>query len=234
MKALAVIPARSGSKGLVNKNIRLLNGKPLLAYTIEAAIHSRKFSKVIVSTDSSEYAGIARQYGAKVPFLRAEHLATDTASSWDVVREVLTYYLNKGENFNLVGLLQPTSPLRTSDDIISAFDLFDKKKARSVVSVCEVDHSPVLSNVLPDSLSMETFISKAHTDLRRQELEVYYRLNGAIYLTYVQDVLEGKSLYNQDSYAYIMSKKHSVDIDEELDFKVADMLMDKDNKVYFN
>ena len=120
MKNLAIIPARSGSKGLKDKNIKMLSGKPLMAYTIEAAIESKMFCKVMVSTDSGNYAEIAREYGAEVPFLRSNELSGDKAGSWEVVLEVLQQYQTVGEIFDTVCLLQPTSPLRDSADIIQA------------------------------------------------------------------------------------------------------------------
>ena len=123
MRNLAVIPARSGSKGLKNKNIRMFAGKPLMAYTIESAINSNQFECVHVSTDSLKYADIARQYGADVPFLRSEKLSTDEAGTWDTVRFVINEYLRLGNEFDTVTVLQPTSPLRTAGDIIAAFQI---------------------------------------------------------------------------------------------------------------
>ena len=124
MKAIAIIPARSGSKGLHDKNIKLLNGKPLIAYTINAAIESNCFENIMVSTDSDKYADISKDNGAEVPFLRTEELSGDSASSWDVVREVLSKYKSMGQTFDYVALLQPTSPLRDYMDIVNAFKVF--------------------------------------------------------------------------------------------------------------
>lgn len=121
MRHIAIVPARSGSKGLKDKNIKLLNGKPLLAYTIEAAQKSGCYSKIIVSTDSEKYARIAKQYGAEVPFLRNAETATDYASSWEVVKEMLNRLQAQREEFDTFTLLQPTSPMRTSRDIKKAF-----------------------------------------------------------------------------------------------------------------
>ena len=133
MKNIAIIPARSGSKGLPDKNIRLLGGKPLLAYTIEAAIQSGCFDTVHVSTDSEHYAEIARQYGADVPFLRSAALATDTASTWDAVREALCRYAELGKTFDTMMLMQPTTPLRTGEDVKGAYALLKEKQADLVV-----------------------------------------------------------------------------------------------------
>ena len=136
VKKIAVITARSGSKGLKDKNIKLLNGKPLMAYTIEAAKQSGCFDCVHVSTDSEVYAEIARDYGAEVPFLRDEELASDTSSSWDVMRSVIRRYQQYGQSFDQAMLLQPTSPLRTAEDIQEIFRLMEDKKAKVVVGVC--------------------------------------------------------------------------------------------------
>lgn len=226
MRNLAVILARSGSKGLKDKNIKELNGKPLMVYTIEAAVDSEKYDTVHVSTDSERYAQIARDFGADVPFLRSADLAGDRASSWDALRSVVKEYENRGKTFDTVTLLQPTSPLRNADDIRGAFELFEEKQADSVVSVCEVDHSPLLCNVLDDSLSMDGFLDMSKVG-RRQELSTYYRINGAIYIQKTKFLMEGASVYGEKSYAYIMDKRKSIDIDDEYDFMIAESLMKK-------
>lgn len=225
MKNIAIIPARSGSKGLKDKNIKELAEKPLIFYTIKAAIDSSKFNKVIVSTDSRFYAKIAQQYGAEVPFLRSQKNSSDTASSWDMVREVLENYRKKGEIFDTFMLLQPTSPLRTAQNIIEAYEEMEEKNANSIVSVCEVDHSPLHCNTLPKNLSLEGFICSSAKGKRRQEMDTFYRFNGAIYLSSVS-FFEGKGdIYGEKCYAYIMDKNVSIDIDDEYDFVMAEALM---------
>ncbi len=221
---LAVIPARSGSKGLKDKNIKMLAGKPMLAYTIETAIESNLFDKIHVSTDSELYADIARQYGAEVPFLRSKENSSDGAGSWDVVKEVLNKYSDMKAEFEYVTLLQPTSPLRTAEDIRNAYMLFQEKNANAVVSVCKVDHPPFWSNVLPTDLSMESFfINKQIT--RRQEIQTYYRVNGAIYMIDRDFLYKDTNIYRAGCYAYIMDRKRSIDIDEEIDFEFAEFLI---------
>lgn len=225
MSSIAVIPARSGSKGLKNKNIKLLNGKPLIWYSIQAAIKANCFDEVMVSTDSEEYAKIARECGAAVPFLRSEAMSTDNASSWDTVQEVLDNYKRMGREFDTVMLLQPTSPLRSEEDIRSAFAIFDEKNADSVVGVCEMEHSPLWSNILPDNLCLDGFIRpEVKKATGRQSLPTYYRINGAIYLTRVTEHLE-TNLYSKRGFAYIMSRDKSIDIDTELDFKIAEFFL---------
>ncbi|WP_010648147.1 cytidylyltransferase domain-containing protein [Oceanobacillus massiliensis] len=225
-KILAVIPARSGSKGLKDKNIKDLNGKPMIAYTIEAAIQSGVFTDIIVSTDSIKYANIAKEYGATVPFLRPEELATDRSSSIDMIDYTISELNNRGLRYENFMLLQPTSPLRKASDIINAFNLFNEKKANSVVSVCETEHSPKLMNTLNSTLRMDSFL-EIESNRRRQELPTYYRLNGAIYLSNIDYFLRYKHFYKDKCYAYIMEQKNSIDIDSEVEFELVKVLMNK-------
>lgn len=222
-KKIAIIPARSGSKGLIDKNIRMMNGKPLMSYSIIAALESGVFDEVMVSTDSEQYAEIARKWGASVPFLRSEATSSDTASSWDMVREVLDHYEAEGKTFDAFCLLQPTSPLRTAQDIQDAEKLF-KQAAVSVVSVCRTDHSPLSCNTLPPDCGLGSFV-RPEMDVPRQKMEPYYRINGAIYFVRIEAFNKNSFLYRDGSYAMIMSKERSVDIDTELDFKIAEFLM---------
>ena len=224
MKNLAVIPARSGSKGISDKNIKDLNGKPLMAYTIEAAQNTNIFDCIHVSTDSALYADIARKLGVDVPFLRSAALSTDAAVTMDAVRFVVNEYINLGQTFETVTILQPTSPLRTSEDIVCAFRVFREKKADSVVSVCETEYSPWLCNILPDNSSLNNFIDLNRVG-RRQEMQQYYRINGAIYIQTTELLMRHGNLYGENSYAYIMNKMKSIDIDDEFDFFLAKMLL---------
>ncbi|MDE0582108.1 acylneuraminate cytidylyltransferase family protein [Planococcus sp. A6] len=227
MKHIAVIPARSGSKGLENKNIKLLNGKPLMAYTIEAATNSGVFDKIIVSTDSEEYAAIAQKYGAEIPYLRSMNLSKDTTSSWDVVNDILKFYKQKGQNYDTVCLLQPTSPLRDAEDIKGAYAMLETKKAKTIISVCETQHSPLWTNTLPENLSLESFISQDLIDKNRQSLPKYYQLNGAIYIIETSQISDNHNLYSEYSYAYIMSHTKSIDIDNLLDFLLVELIVEK-------
>lgn len=228
MNTLAVITARSGSKGIKNKNIRQLNCKPLIAYTIESALQSHYIDEVMVSTDSDVYADIAKKFGAVVPFLRSNRNSEDMSKSVDVLLEVLDEYEKREKYFDNIVMLQPTSPLRTYKNLNEAFDLFYEKNADSVVSVCECEHSPLLSGILPDDWSLFEFI-KSENNLRRQELQKFYRLNGAIYISKVTALKEIRSFYGENSYAYIMKQRESIDIDTELDFEYADFLLKRQN-----
>lgn len=227
MKNIAIIPARSGSKGLPDKNIKMLSGKPLIAWSIEAAISSGVYDEVMVSTDSEKYADIARSFGAKVPFLRSAEASSDTSSSWDAVREVILKYQEFGQDFDTFTLLQPTSPLRSADDIKGSFDQMLDKNARTIVSVCETEDSPYTCNTLPESMSMQDFFIEEYKNTRRQDLPNCYRLNGAIYLSKVDDFLKDGDIYANDCYAYIMDGQRSVDIDTDLDFKIAQLLIEE-------
>lgn len=225
MKNIAVITARSGSNGLRDKNIKLLSGKPLLAYSVEAALASGMFDTVHVSTGSKKYAEIARKYGADVPFLRSTENSSDTASSISAMLEVLEGYRQLGRTYDTITLLQPTSPLRTAEDIRNAYQLLKSKNARTVVSVCETECSLLWCGSLPESACMDGFC-RPEAIAPRQELERYYRINGAVYIFSVPALQERKRIvYGPDCYAYIMPRRKSVDIDEPIDFLVAETLL---------
>lgn len=225
MKNLAIVPARSGSKGLPDKNIMPLLGKPLMTYTIEAAVKSGLFDTIHLSTDSEQYAEIGRKYGAEAPFLRSPQNSGDAASSWDVVLETLEAYEHRGTAFDKVMLLQPTSPLRTMEDIRNAYQTMCEKRAFTVISVCEAEHPPIWSNVLPDSKCMDGFLAQTASK-QRQASPKYYRLNGAIYLLDVGHFKVQRGIsYDADSYAYIMPQERSVDIDGPLDMLIAETLL---------
>lgn len=224
MRSIAIIPARSGSKGLKDKNIKSLHGKPMMVYSIEAAQKSGMFDCIHVSTDSSVYADIAKAAGADVPFLREEYLAGDNSSTWDAIRAVVRKYEESGQIFDVVTLLQPTSPLRDAEDICEAFRIFHKKDADAVISVCELEHSIQICNTLGEDGSMNGFLDSNKIG-PRQNLETHYRINGAIYIQKTELLMGKQSLYNEKSYAYVMDKAHSVDIDDIFDFKIAEMAM---------
>lgn len=230
MRNLAIIPARSGSKGLKDKNIRLLNGIPLIDYSIKAAINSGVFKEIMVSTDSGKYAAIAKECGASVPFLRSGINSEDSSSSWDVVAEILANYKSLGMEFDTFCLLQPTSPLRTANDIIKAYRKYEEKRAVSVVAVCECEHSPLLCNTLDESGSLNQFMC-AEKLAPRQALDTFYRINGALYIMNVREFQRDRFIYREGSYAYVMERSRSIDIDNELDFQFADFLCKKDSKI---
>ncbi len=227
MKILSVIPARGGSKRLPRKNILPLVGKPCIQWTIEACISLKSIMTTCVSTDDPEIAEISKGCGAEVPFLRPKDLSSDTASSFSVVKQALDYYSDKlGQAFSHVLLLQPTSPLRKAKDIKGAIDMLISKKADAVISVSEMTHTPLLSNVLPNDLSLKNFLSPAITQKRSQDLPKYYFPNGAIYFCNVQKLLEEETFYIKENiYAFIMPPNRSIDIDTKFDFVVAEALL---------
>lgn len=226
MKNIAIIPARSGSKGLKDKNIKELNGKPLLAYSIDAAISSGLFEEVMVSTDSELYANVAKENGASVPFLRSEEQSGDNAGSWGVVEEVLKKYESLGEKFDTVCLLQPTSPLRTANDIIDGYQLLIEKNGDAVTAVCEMDHSPLWSMVLPEDNSLSDF-RKNLNSVPRQQLAKYYRINGALYIRKIDYKDNHILIQDGNEYALIMNRKKSVDIDTLEDFELAEWYLNR-------
>ncbi len=226
MKNIAIITARSGSKGLRDKNIKLLAGRPLMAYTIEAAIKSGMFEEIMVSTDSEEYAEIARENGAEVPFLRGVRNSADTASSWDAVEEVLAGYRSMGREFTSFCLMQPTSPLRTAEDVISAYRIFEENSAVSVVAMCEVEHPVEWCGVLGEKNSLNGFVDR-ECIRSRQSFRKHYRPNGSIYIADIKGYEKDKFLYREGSYAYVMPTERSIDIDTEIDFILAELLLNR-------
>lgn len=224
---LAVIPARGGSKRLPRKNVLDLAGKPLIAWTIGAANNSKHIDHFVVSTDDQEISDVSKRYGAEV-LTRPDELATDRASSVDVVLHAIE---TQTQSYDYVILLQPTSPLRTAQHIDEAIELFFEKNANSVISVCETDHSPLWANTLPKDGNMGSFIREEVKGKRSQDLPIFFQLNGAIYIVNSTEFKQSKSFIQaNNSYAYIMSKKDSVDIDTDLDFEFVSLLINKVNK----
>lgn len=222
-RCIAIIPARAGSKRLPNKNSLLLDDHPLISWTIRAALDSGAFERVLVSTDSPFIADISRSYGAEVPFLRPAPLASDEASSADVVLHALT--AADATDMDAFCLLQPTSPMRRARHIQESRRLMQERQADNVVSVCECEHSPLWSNTLPESGSLAGFIRQEYRGLRSQDLPAYYRVNGAIYWVGIARFLqERRFLLDDSSYAYKMHPEDSVDIDHELDLELCRLL----------
>lgn len=226
MKNIAVIPARSGSKGLKDKNIMELNGQPLMAYTIKAALTSGCFDEVMVSTDSDYYAEIAKECGASVPFLRDLVTSGDNAGSWDVIREVLSKYAGNNRQFDYVALLQPTSPLRDEQDILGVFDMLKHENVHNVVTVTEVDHPVQQCFRMPEDGSMQEMAASPYSYARRQDLEPYYRENGAVYLVDAKKIMDKDyNFYADACHGYIMAREKSVDIDTRMDLEIAEAVL---------
>lgn len=217
-KILAIIPARGGSKGIPHKNIINLCGKPLIAYTIEAAQKSMYVDTVLVSTDDIEIQRISEQYGAMVPFLRDAKIATDKATTISVVVDAVQRLSMNGENYDVVILLQPTSPLRTTEEIDVAIDVFFQNDMQGVVSVNAVETSPFLLRTI-EGHRLRRIISESST-IRRQDMPTYYEVNGAIYINHIREIDENLS-FNDNPIPYIMNREHSVDIDTWDDLEMA-------------
>jgi CMP-N,N'-diacetyllegionaminic acid synthase len=220
---IAIIPARGGSKRLPGKNMMMIAGKPLIGWTIEAAIQSGVFSRVVVSTDSWEIAVMAAQFGAEVPFMRPDELSQDDTPSIEVLihaaRELIG---DKETHWTHLACLQPTSPLRTAENIRDAVKLLEEKQADAIVSVCKSEHSPLWSNTLPENLSLDGFIAENIQKTPSQQLPAYYRLNGALYFCRIPRLIEERTLFlKTGAYAYIMNRKDSIDIDDQVDFDLA-------------
>ena len=219
---LAIIPARGGSKRLSRKNVLPLAGKPLIAWTIEAALRCGAVGRVVVSTEDPEIAAVAESCGAEVPFMRSPGLATDTTTTIDVVLDILSKLPQAGR----VVLLQPTSPLRTARHIDEAAKLMDVRGAKAVVSVSEAEHPPEWSNPLPEDGSMDRFLRDDLKNKRSQDLPVSYRLNGAIYIADARMLIQERTfLPCRGAYAYRMDRESSIDIDGKVDFILAEILM---------
>lgn len=223
-KFIAIIPARGGSKGIPRKNIKLLGGKPLIAYSIEAALKS-KIDKVIVSTEDEEIAEISRRYGAEV-INRPKELARDDSTRMDVVFHALDDLKPKNYNPDIVVLLQPTSPLRRAEDVDNAIKLFLNSNCGSVVSVCEMEPPPYWSFVIEEGY-LKSLFDERYLRMRRQDLARAYIPNGAIFISRVQTLYKYREFYCNYNIPYFMPIERSVDIDNEIDFMLAELLMKK-------
>lgn len=221
---LAVIPARGGSKRLPRKNLLHLAGKPLIAWSIEAAKKSEYIDDIVVSSDDDEIIKIARSLDVMVS-KRPTRLATDSSTTFEVVENLIKNFEKK---YVYLVVLQPTSPLRGNRDIDKAIEYLDVKNADAVVSVSEMEHSPLWSNTLPEDKKMINFLNHETLNKRSQDLEKYYRLNGAIYIVKISKLLVEKSFFlKKKIYAFVMEQQKSIDIDTQLDFEIANYLLCK-------
>lgn len=225
MNILALITARGGSKSIPQKNITLLAGKPLIAWTIESALRSSLHS-VVVSTDDEEIAKIAKNWGAEVPFMRPAELARDDSPHILVIIHALQWLERyKNELYDYVLLLQPTSPFRSVADIDNVIQLALERNADSVVSVCPAETHPYLTKILAADGHLEDFTSKPGGYLRRQDLPPVHAINGAIYLVRRGVLLNKKTYYTENTFAYVMPPERSFDIDTPWDLYLADLIM---------
>lgn len=225
---LAIIPARGGSKGLPGKNIKELGGKPLIAYTIEAALNAKVIDRVVVTTDDEEIAGVAKKYGAEVPYMRSADLSSDCASAVDVYIDAIQRLGKKYESEPFMVLL-PTVPFRTSKHIEEAYDLFREKQAKTLISVVEAE-TPAswYLNVNKDGILQSCgYGLEDGTSRNRQENKKNYIPNGAIYILEYSLLNKERTYYCKMTIPYIMGKKESVDIDTLEDFEYAEYILQK-------
>ena len=221
-KILYIIPARGGSKGVPDKNIKLLSGKPLIYYSIVEALKVASKEDVCVSTDSEKIKAVVEEIGLEVPFLRPDEIASDTATTESVLIHALNYYKSKGIEYEFVVLLQPTSPLRKAIHIKEAIELMEED-VNLVVSVKETDANPYYVLFQEN----ETGIlekSKKGVFTRRQDCPIVYELNGAVYVIRTSKLLE-LGYQKLQMKKYLMPKRASIDIDDLIDFKIAEVLM---------
>jgi len=225
-KVLGIIPARSGSKGIPGKNIAVIGSKPLIAWTIEIAKQAKNLDKIIVSTDSEKYASICKNYNVEVPFLRPPELSSDEATSEDVVIHTLKW-MKKNEHYqpDYILYLQPTSPLRTADDIDQSINIAKEKNAYSVVSVELTNRHPYFMKKIDSDGLISHYEKQVFPTPRRQELEPIYVLNGAIFLISTKIILDNKSWYGEKCYSYIMPPERSLEIDTPWDLHIANLLL---------
>lgn len=217
---IGIIPARGGSKGIPCKNVNELNGLPLIAYSIRAAIDSGSIDSVVVSTDDSEIARVAERYGARVPFMRPSGLAADETPTAPVITHVLQSLKEKKEEYGTLVLLQPTSPLRTATHIDEAYSLYETSSADSVISVYPTNE--IRWRRTPQGAKRANYI---HGSNRRQDREPEYVVNGAIYITGVEAFLQTEDLKNGRTELYEMSATDSIDIDTPFDLWHAEKIL---------
>jgi len=235
VSVLAVIPARGGSKGLPRKNVLPLAGKPLIAHTLSAAQGAKLLDRTVISTDDDEIAEVCREYGGETPFKRPQELAKDDTLIYPVLTHAVKW-LQEHEGYvpDYVMLLQPTSPLRTSQDIDDAISKALDKDADGIVGLCHADSHPYMVMRLDDDGAISQFMKLdaplAERYSRRQDLPDAYCINGAIYLARRQFLISKETFYSDRTFAHIMPPERSVDIDSELDLRLAELILNRANQ----
>lgn len=229
-KILAVIPARGGSKGIPRKNIRDLAGKPLIAWTIEAAEKSKYIDKLVVSSEDDEIISVAKSFGCDDPFIRPKDLAQDDTPGI----EPILHAVQKIRGYDYVVLLQPTSPLRNVDDIDGCIHKCISQKANACVSVSEAEKSPYWMFRINENDQLSKVLNIENIPNRRQDLDRIYSLNGAIYVAKIDWLNSRKSFLTEETIGFLMPKERSIDIDTELDFQISEYILNKSSNVYKN
>ncbi|MFT9494662.1 cytidylyltransferase domain-containing protein [Anaerosolibacter sp.] len=230
MEIAAIIPARGGSKGIPKKNIKLLNGKPLISYSITEAQKSSYITDVYVSTDDQEIARISEAYGAKVPYLRPSNLSIDSSPTIDSILHMTEWLLTSGNKIpEYICVLQCTSPLTKASDIDGTIKKLIETGMDGAVSICEAEVNPYWTNVFKGD-RLEYFIEEGKNITRRQDLPEIFRLNGAIYVVKTEVLLSERTLEPKNITGYVMSNESSIDIDTMQDFMLAEFLMKEREK----
>lgn len=211
-KIIAIIPARGGSKGIPNKNIVDVNGNPLIVYTINAAKESQYIDRIYVSTDSTEIADVCCANGVEVESLRPQYLATDEAKTLDTLKYTLNLLQSQNEYYDYVILLQPTQPLRSYVHIDEAIELISVHENPSIISVSEVEDHPIFIRRINETGELESLLQTSST-VRRQDLPAYYKVNGAIYINAVSDIIKQDTSLNDNKIPYVMGRQYDLDID---------------------
>jgi CMP-N-acetylneuraminic acid synthetase len=222
---IGLVTARGGSKGVPGKNVRPVGGKPLIAWTIEAALASNTLDRVLVSTDDPEILHIAAQWGAETPFLRPAELAGDRSGHTEVVLHAIEWLREHGDEPRYIMTLQPTSPFRRPSDIDAAVQLARSRDAKAVMSVKPASEHPRWAKLIDDDGVLHPFLPHELNGAQRQLLGDCYTINGAIYLNRCRDLECEKVMVPPGTLAYVMSPESSVDIDTPWDLRVADLLM---------
>lgn len=224
---LAIIPARGGSKGLSKKNIKELCGKPLIAWSIDAGLKSKYLDEVMVTTDSPEIADIAKKYGASVPFLRPDELASDTATSFDAIKHTIDFYKTElQKEFDYIVLLEPTSPLREDSDIDNAIENLFNSIADSIVGISKTEDQNPAFLVLKDTKSfISGYENKNMKVLRRQDIKDVYFFEGTIYISKTDILMDKKTFYHENTIGYEVPKYKSLEIDDIDDFIMVEAIM---------
>ncbi len=230
---LAIIPARKGSKGLKNKNIKKLLNKPLICWTIEALLKSKKITNIIVTTNDNRVIKICKRYNIQVPFIRPEYLAKDSTPAINVYKHAIKY-INKINQTNINEFLValPTSPLRTNKDIDKAIEIFIKKKAESLISCCKANHPSDWTITLRKNMQINYNRLKLKNNVNRQNVSNEYVPNGAIYILKLDNLIKYNSYYTPNTFCYEMKKKYSIDIDDNIDFSLAELILKKNQKYF--
>ena len=225
---LAIIPARGGSKGIPGKNIKALNGRPLIYYTLDAASSVVPSENICISTDSDEIIRVVREYGLDVPFKRPSNLATDTAGSYEVILHAIEFYEKRGMQYDSIVLLQPTSPFRTGKHVRQAHALYQSDL--DMVASVKIAHANPYFTLFEENTAGFLSRSKTGSFTRRQDCPVVYEFNGAIYIMNVQSLKKGSHTSFSRIKKYVMTEEDSLDIDTNFDWMIAESIISQKNK----